>query len=440
MPLLKSWTNLKLTIANVLLVANAFVWYMLAFNTLKMLLDQANASTPETILVIGVNTAAIAISAVIGSLFSVVLRKKGYLLSIWLLSGVIVSLLPLILNLSSLTSLVLISAVFGAYFGIGMPATMGYYSTATKVENRGRFAGLTFFVIGIIFSITGVLIFDSILLSCLILTLVRVMGFVVFLSYQRTKKDLPAQLEEKPLRYKSVLLNKSFILYFVPWVLFTLINYMTVPIQRSIFSPNFDYNTLMAMEYVVTAVFAIICGFIADKLGRKRLSIIGFILLGIGYAVIGLFPSANLEFSTIFYVTADGLAWGVFYVLFIFTLWGDLAQNRMADKVYLLGALPFVSSYFMQMLFQPYLLTIPKETIFSFASVFLFLAVLPLIYAPETLPEKLMKDRDLKSYIENAKKKAAKIEQKTPPKEEPAEPEENNTDYEKAKKLAEKYY
>ena len=47
-------------------------------------------------------------------------------------------------------------------------------------------------------------------------------------------------------------------------------------------------------------------------------------------------------------------------------------------------------------------------TIFSFASVFLFLAVLPLIYAPETLPEKIMKDRDLKSYIENAKKKAEK--------------------------------
>jgi hypothetical protein len=40
--------------------------------------------------------------------------------------------------------------------------------------------------------------------------------------------------------------------------------------------------------------------------------------------------------------------------------------------------------------------------IFSFASVFLFLAVLPLIYAPETLPEKTMKDRDLKSYIEKA--------------------------------------
>ena len=39
---------------------------------------------------------------------------------------------------------------------------------------------------------------------------------------------------------------------------------------------------------------------------------------------------------------------------------------------------------------------------------FLFIAVLPLVYAPETLPEKVMKDRDLNSYVENAKKKAQK--------------------------------
>ena len=52
------------------------------------------------------------------------------------------------------------------------------------------------------------------------------------------------------------------------------------------------------------------------------------------------------------------------------------------------------------------------STVFSFAAFFLFAATLPLFYAPETLPEKVMKDRDLKSYIENAKKKAAKETEK----------------------------
>jgi hypothetical protein len=40
----------------------------------------------------------------------------------------------------------------------------------------------------------------------------------------------------------------------------------------------------------------------------------------------------------------------------------------------------------------------------SIASFFLFLAVIPLFYAPETLPEKEIKERELKGYIEKAKK------------------------------------
>jgi hypothetical protein len=88
--------------------------------------------------------------------------------------------------------------------------------------------------------------------------------------------------------------------------------------------------------------------------------------------------------------------------------------------------------------------------LFSFIAFFLFIAVLPLVYAPETLPEKTMKDRDLKSYIDKAMKKAQVQEekqQKTVQKRSqecdakfPAEAEDDTEKYEKAKQLAEKYY
>jgi hypothetical protein len=42
------------------------------------------------------------------------------------------------------------------------------------------------------------------------------------------------------------------------------------------------------------------------------------------------------------------------------------------------------------------------------ASSFLFLAILPLLYAPETLPEKKIKERELKEYL----KKASKMKEK----------------------------
>jgi hypothetical protein len=67
------------------------------------------------------------------------------------------------------------------------------------------------------------------------------------------------------------------------------------------------------------------------------------------------------------------------------------------------------------------------------------------MYAPETLPEKTMKDRELKNYIEKAKKEAEKAQKKE---EENAQTEngdaevefEVNQDYEEALKEAEKYY
>jgi len=42
----------------------------------------------------------------------------------------------------------------------------------------------------------------------------------------------------------------------------------------------------------------------------------------------------------------------------------------------------------------------------------LFLAIIPLLYAPETLPEKSMKDRELKNYLETAQKFAQKETEK----------------------------
>jgi hypothetical protein len=80
-----------------------------------------------------------------------------------------------------------------------------------------------------------------------------------------------------------------------------------------------------------------------------------------------------------------------------------------SDKYYALGVTPFFISKYLQFTIGTDIANaIPNSAIFSFAALFLFLAVLPLVYAPETLPEKTMRDRELKIYIE----KAEKIKQK----------------------------
>ncbi len=440
--------NLKTAAASVIVLATAFIWYLLAFNGIKEILNQQNASVSETLLIVGLNTAGIAIAGLLGTFIVGRLKNRRIFLYCWQIIGIALSILPLGLNITNMTNLAVISLTFGAYFGFGMPATMGYYSSLTTVENRGKMSGLTFLIFGATFAITGLTALDSVLYLCIILVAVRLISLLVFHSINHVKEKAEELNKEKSNpTYGKVISNKAFILYFVPWCLFALINFMTIPIQSHIYSSESSYVFLTSIENIVIAFVAVASGFVADRWGRKRQSIIGFIMLGIGYAVIGLFSANNADMllASIIFTVTDGIAWGIFNVLFLFTIWGDLAQNGNSDKIYFLGALPYLSSYFMQLFFTPFLSEIAVTTIFSFASVFLFLAVLPLVYAPETLPEKVMKDKDLKSYVESAKKKAQKDAEKAQQKEQSSsnqetEPPEDNKNYEDAKKLAEKYY
>jgi hypothetical protein len=86
------------------------------------------------------------------------------------------------------------------------------------------------------------------------------------------------------------------------------------------------------------------------------------------------------------------------------TLWGDLAEEGQKEKFYVLGGLPYLLAGFLSVIVKPFAEVIQTVTAFSLASFFLFVAVLPLMYAPETLPEKKIKERELRDYLDKAKK------------------------------------
>jgi MFS family permease len=166
------------------------------------------------------------------------------------------------------------------------------------------------------------------------------------------------------------------------------------------------------VEPIVGTVFALVGGLFSDWIGRKKVVVFGFVALGLAYAVLGV--ATQTAFSQYFYIVIDGIAWGIFFVSFLLVLWGDLSSYTGGhEKYYAVGSIPFFIAYLMQYIAQPYIKSIPiqaPEVSFSFASLFLFVAILPLVYAPETLPEKKIQERQMKKYIEEAKKRAKKIE------------------------------
>ena len=97
-----------------------------------------------------------------------------------------------------------------------------------------------------------------------------------------------------------------------------------------------------------------------------------------------------------------------------FDIMGDLSQFSTREKYYIIGVAPYFLSDIIQLPLIPSVMLIPETSSFSLASFFLFLAVFPLLYAPETLPERKIELRRLSKYAEEAKKVKEKYVGKEP--------------------------
>ena len=87
-------------------------------------------------------------------------------------------------------------------------------------------------------------------------------------------------------------------------------------------------------------------------------------------------------------------------------VWGDMANGGGAEKFYALGSACVPAGVIFSLAISPWLKSVSISSAFSLASFFLFLAIIPIFFAPELLPEKILKEREMKKYVEEAKKVA----------------------------------
>jgi len=356
-------------------------------------------SNYEVFMVWDVNFCGAVASIVIGAFLADRFRQRTRFLLFWILFGTISSIAPLFMDITRINDALTVSALFSVSLGLGLPVLMANFADYTVVENRARLGGITLLFIMGLGAFTANLITENIVTSLLVLTCWKGLGFVAFFFKGSDKRDVKSRVS---VSFISILKEHSFILYVIPWTMFSLVNYLGASISVNIHSEEFIYLSMVTGN-ILAGVFAILGGFLSDIIGRKRVTMIGFIMLGLGYAILGVFP-LNL-FCWYFYVVVDGIAWGMFYVIFITTIWGDLAYGKPSEKYYALGSLPYLLSSFLRLTVGPFIAnTISAYATFSFAAFFLFLAVIPLMYAPETLPEKKIRERELREYIKKAKK------------------------------------
>ena len=380
-------------LANIVLISNVFIWYSFAFSILRGLINEA------ALVIWGTHFFAATFSAIAGATLTDKNQKRTTFLVFWMTFGIISSLILVLADPANILDVLVISILFGVSFGLGLPASMGYFADSTSVENRAKLGGLIIFVSGLGTFLLGMTAVNNIILQALTLAIWRGSGLIIFLIINPSQEIAP---KRRSVSFTSILSQRSFILYLIPWIMFSLVNYLSLPVGVDTLSSDL-VELFGVIENALIGVFAIVGGFLSDIVGRKRMSIAGFIMLGLGYAILGIY-SENLV-SWYFYTLVDGVAWGIFWVIFVTTVWGDLSYGASSDKYYALGGIPFFISNFLRLVVGSYIAeTVSAYAIFSLTSFFLFLAVLPLMFAPETLPERKIRERELKKYIEKAKK------------------------------------
>lgn len=331
------------------------------------------------------------------------------LLYLWMIVGIIASLQWTLTSTATDAHLSVMFILAGISFGIGMPSCLAYLAKNTLIENRGRTSALIFAFVNLsAFPLATVLSTFNMSANSLVLASWRAIGLAVFvISNPSNQEPLPTR---KTIRTASVFQDRSFMLYLIPWLIFSAIDMLEKALLTDLLRS--EYNApAFTVQPIIAGFSMLIGGFLSDRVGRKRVVMYGFVSLGIAYAIIGIAPMLQLAWNI--YIVVDAIAAGILWIIFILILWGDLAPQGSMEKYYVIGSMPFLATAAIPSSLIPLSNLLPATTAFSLASFLLFMAVLPLMYAPETLPHTKIELNRLRGYVEHAKKLAGKYVDKS---------------------------
>ena len=328
------------------------------------------------------------LSAVVGVLVEKKLNLRLFLI-LWVALG-IGSTLSL-LFFSGYTFSVVISVFFGISLGLGLPASLACMADSTDIGERGRVSGTIVLVSFVMACIAPVLVRLSslgIVAAVLITALVRSTSLIslLFNSFNKTKSDLQT--------YSRA--STDFLHYLFPWVIFVITSgavFYMIPSTPE--NPALQIGSIL--RFVFIAIFGFVTGIVADRFGRKRPLIIGLVMFYASFALVGF--NINTATAMIFYL-ATGVAWGSLLVVFL-SVPGDLSASPSRAKYYAAGTmLPIIILLGVTTGPMPgWISNLAKSSSLVVVNFALFLTILPILRAKETLPANRIEAREMKEHL-----------------------------------------
>jgi MFS family permease len=268
-------------------------------------------------------------------------------------------------------------------------------------EERGRIAGLIGFVSLLFYliidiAVAGALDFSGTAMLGIILSL----GTLAVILLRPKKAALTAKKDEIENYHEK----RTVLLYLIPWILFSLINATlakNISFHISQQVPSSLYLFLIVLQSIGTIFGALSGGVTADFFGRRVSLAFSLTLYGISSALAGIADNYTLLYFVYF---ANGLSWGILLVMYIFVIWGDLANKENCAKMYALGFIIFYLTQSIGLLPLELISQIPLVVSSLVSCLLIFLSNIPIFLAPELLSPDFRERIRLKVHMNAVKK------------------------------------
>jgi MFS family permease len=297
-----------------ILTTSGHVWFLLNFGHLVFL-------------------ASIAVTAFIGSAVVQKLNLRKFLF-FWLIIGIIAPLPALFFQSEEI--LLVFSCLVGATLGFGFPSILSFLADSTTPEERGRVAAFVIFTSFFLYLLTvriidywaydffhfvppGSWLHQYIPIAIILMLMgLKSIGFFSFII------DPLSKAKSKPKTWSSILGFKNFKNYLLAYIFFSIAFGLTPMLWQPMFNNlTIENASIFRLEYdfrlFLLGFVMLFAGVTADKFGRKKLVILGFLML-IPEAVFARFMLSSI-------------AQGIMMALYL-AIPGDLSSPGSREKSY----------------------------------------------------------------------------------------------------------
>ena len=382
--------------------AGTLSWYMYFANYIGSTIVFQNFTTDPSMINVGkaLFFLAAGVSAFVGVLLRKRISNKRFLWA-WTLFGVLSS--AILLFFKGDIFIFIFGPLLGIAMGLGFPYSLSLLASHTKIEQRGRVAGIMLFETFAFAMLAGFVTvefnlgFTGTVAALVVLKFTSLLGLAIG-EISSSSKSAYQLSSVSQIRIQEK--NKNFLMYLIPWLLFIVI----VVLIDHVVWPSLEqdpqiYEALHGppYTYVGTTIFAVVAGFMADRFGRKVPIFIGLGVLGFSSALLGSVISPETVFI---HHIAIGIAFGFLMTVYS-AIPGDLSEKFNSEKLYALTVvLPLLIYFGLGALPQYFGASATAISVSWILTSLLLLSIAPLYLAKETLKEEKIRERKIKEHTE----------------------------------------